>query len=435
MPLKFDGLLKQPYAAYGCEPFSDDTSGNYIWDNLESSRDLVKGDGATASTFPTFVSDTSGRIAYYTFDGVDDYVGNWPDLTGNYTVSACFSSSYPDGIPYVTQCSDSTVKDLLTVGGAFAGNLHSLVVLDYALSDLELYQLEWQQLNRLRQETIIPPFQSRMIRDSAIQCYAFYHPFHSLIDFSDLSVSAVPTDITWDNGITFDGATSVVTVADESGLRSDKITIFLSGNFATASATLVQKGANYDLSLLYDGGNIALDLNGAQSGSVPSAGVTSVSVTCADGEEPIFYANGESIGESIDTATIDDTDTDDLLIGNDSGGSEQVTGALCWLLICDEILTDAEIRTLHDTLDKYSLQDWPQSEAGLPVIYNVDGDDSVTPTQTNIVIACNNAGATQGKIYLTSTPVITDTTIISEQTNIDSWSDNSIQFDIDTSDL
>lgn len=429
MPLKFDGLLKQPYAAYGCEPFGDDTSGNYIWDNLESSRDLIKGDGSTASTFPTFVSDTAGGIAYYTFDGVDDYVGNWPDLTGDYTISACFSTSYPDGVPFVTQCSDSTVKDLLTVGGTFTGNLHSLVILDYALSDIELYQLEWQQLNILRQETVVRPFHSRLIRDSSVQCYEFWYPASPLIDYSDVNAIATPTGITWDNGITFDGASSVITVSDVAALRSDTVSIFLSGNFVTAASTLIQKGVNYDLSLLYDGGNIAIDFNGAQSGSVPSAGVTSVAVTCADGEEPIFYANGESIGESIDTAVLDDTDTDDLLIGNDSVGGEQVSGNITSLVISNEILTDAEIRALHQESNLYAVVNYPQDGSGLPIIIDVDGDDEITTTQTDVVVSCKNAGNSAGKILLSNSPVINEASVVVEQT-IKSWSDNSIEFDV-----
>jgi len=43
--LDFVKFINRAYVTYGCDSFSDDTVGNFIWENLNSDKDIIKGDG------------------------------------------------------------------------------------------------------------------------------------------------------------------------------------------------------------------------------------------------------------------------------------------------------------------------------------------------------------------------------------------------------
>lgn len=338
-------LTVDPIHAWPCATFGDDTDGNKIWDKFDSVNDLIKGDGSTAGTFPTFTSE-SEEIEYYEFDGVDDYVSNWPDMPAAYTVSAALSDSHPDGQPYISQCNDATVKNLLTVGGAFTGNLHNLVIFDSVLSAEEALAWADYQLRRVWRDTLINPYTARLIRNGEdVQEYVFSDVAAPYTDWSDTGATATPTGITWSNGLTYDNSSSVVTVPDEAAVRSDPVSIFASGVFDTGH--IVDKGTNYEVSAVYAAGNVTITANGVSSGAIACANLYSIGVVLEDGEYPMFYVNGyyKAVGGS--TTTVNDTDTNDLLIGNQAGGSSEFTGTLKRLTIVNRALEDTEIGMLH----------------------------------------------------------------------------------------
>lgn len=334
-----------PWAIWSCDPFGDDSEGNYIWEKFTPARDLTLGDGSTASTFPTFTTDEPG-VSYYEFDGVDDYLSNWPDMPTSYVVSAAMSDSYPDGQPYIMQYDDTTIETLLTTPGSFTGNLHNLVIFDEVISAEE--KLAWAdyQLRRCWRDTYINPYTARLIRNGDdIQEYVFTVSGDPYNDYSDTGATPSPSGITWNGGLTFDTGASVVTVSDEAALRSDEISIFVSGVFA--GGHVVDKGTNYELSAVYAAGSVLITVNGVASSVIPVTNLYSLGVTMTDGGHPTFYVNGREIETAVGSVTVDDTDTNDLLIGNQSGGSDEFTGTFKRLSIFNRELIAAEMFMLH----------------------------------------------------------------------------------------
>lgn len=340
-------FVDDAFANWNCDDFGNDTIGNRIWESTRSGRDLTLGDGSTASLFPTYTDYTDHLTQYYDFDGADDYLSGWPTMPATYTVSAALSADYPSGVPYVQQVNDSTIEDLLTVGGAFTGQLHTLIIFEGVLEQIQLYHLEWIQLSRLYRETFVDAFSSRLITEGVcIQSYYFEDPANTFDDHSDTDATATPVDVTWDDGVEFASSTSEISVPDEAALRSDEITIHVvADDFDLAvNDFFAIKGANY-----------ALRKNGTAfvyfltSSLVISPGVIAdtLTVTCKTGEKPKFYFDGIYAGEGGTTVTVDDTDTDDLYIGNDASGSNNFLGKIRKLSIYDQVLTPAEIKALH----------------------------------------------------------------------------------------
>lgn len=341
--------VEAPWVAWACDEFGNDTVGNRIWEKSISVYDLIKGDGATAGTFPTFTTDVPG-VSYYTFDGVDDYISNWPTMPATYTVSAAMSDSYPDGQPYIVQCNDDTIENLLTVGGAFTGNLHNLVIFDSILSVEEAQAWASFQLRRLWRETYINPYTARLIRaDESIQEYVFTVSGDPYKDYSNLDVTATPSSITWEDGLIFNSLASVVTVPDETGLRLDEITIFVSGIFS--SGTIVEKLNNYLVEFNSTSNSITLSINGISSGaiSIPIAQVYSVGITATTGGYPNFYVNGRQRVTSGSTITLNSATSNVLNIGNlaSPGITSAFTDVLKRLSICNRILNQPEMMMLH----------------------------------------------------------------------------------------
>jgi hypothetical protein len=252
-PLDFSGFPQSAFATYGCDTFGNDSDGNRVWENKSESLDLILGDGETASTFPAFVSNTDHDVEYYTFDGVDDYVSNWPTLPSAYTVCASFSDSYPDGHPYVTQCNDSTIEDLLTVSGAFTGNLHGILIFGWTLSELESNFVEQVMLRRVWRDTFVDPFTSRLIRsgDCKLAMY-FEEESDRFVDYAN-ALGSTDYSSVWDNGLTFPISNAAVEMDASGDLNLDELTIFLeASDFAEnclTSNTIVENGTNYSLEI------------------------------------------------------------------------------------------------------------------------------------------------------------------------------------------
>ena len=417
-------FVEDAFATYGCDTFGNDTDGNRIWDNTNSVRDLTKGDGSTSSLFPTFVDYPSHYTQYYSFDGVDDYLSDWPTMPSTYTVSAALSSAYPTGIPYIQQVNDDTIETLLTTGGALAGNLHCLTIFDGVLEQIQLYHLEWTQLSRLWRETSCDAYTSRLIIEgTCVQSYFFENPAQTLNDYSDVNTTQTDTDITWDNGVEFASSTSEISVPDEADLRSDEITIHavVEGLTSSTDDYLVIKGVNYTLRKV---SNVLYFLTSTLSLPPPVWGnYSAITVTCKSGENPKFYFDGVYNNDGSTTVTVDHTETDDLYIGNDSDGSNNFKGKIRKLSVYKQVLTPSEIKTLYEhtrPADDY------ESEIS---ITDVDTDDSITSTQTDVVLTGVNMGASAGKVYLANNSTLGFASIVVEQ-DLDSWSSTSIQFDV-----
>lgn len=426
MPLD---LLTNAFAIYPCGSFGDDTDGNLIWNQGDSAYDLTKGDGSTAGTFPTFVDLDGG---YYAFDGSNDYVSDWA-IPDGYFISAVFSDSYNDGQPYVTQETGTTVKNLLTVSGAFTGNLHSLVVFETEPTTAEKLELANYQTRALWRDLWVDPWVARQIRNGDCVLWAdFEHPEDLFNDYAGVS-TLTNSGFTWGYGLIADDQYSKVTAPHSSDLQMpDAVTLFFSGDFeslpTSAYAGMFSKGSEYDFylnKLSATTATFTANLKDFTSLALPRL---SVCVVIEDGELVKLYVDGEYVAESSTTVTLS-TGTNDVLVGNSSTiGSDDAFDAPAYRAgVFNRALTDEEVRLLHYSADRGNVL---ASDTIRARVIDVDGDDEIISGQTNVVINCQNAGATEGKVWLTDEPVFDESTIQTEQ-SIDSWADGSIQFDVD----
>lgn len=417
--------LSDAYAVYGCGAFGDDTDGNYVFENLDSAKDLIKGDGSTSSTFPTFTQYSDHDTSYYAFDGIDDHVSGWT-IPDGYFISAVFSTSYPDSTPYVTQVTDTTVKNLLTVSGAFTGNLHNLVVFETEPSVADKEWLADYQMRRLWSDSYIDPFSARLIRNGdCVYHLDFEHPEDLYNDYAGVSTISPTGGDSWDGGIVFSGTGQELVAADTAALRIlDDVTIFLSFDPSTVDGINVSKSAEYG-SALDAGASDTIRMRmiipgGATMGTSdyvdsPStfAGVATV------GSGVAFYADGKfvNLNGSVSTRTSSSADLE----------FSKTAGTFYRIQIFNRALTAAEIELLHYSAmlsrSRYS------DVLHRPWIVDVDGDDEISGTQTNVVLSGFRLGASTGKVYLTDSDVFSASSTVVEQ-SIDSWADTSIQFDV-----
>jgi len=425
---KVTSFVLDAYAAYSCDGFGDDTVGHLIWSTKYNDKDLTKGDGTTSATFPTLVTNANHNTEYYSFDGANDYVSDWPRPTGTYTVSAAISTAYPTGTPNVNQCNDTTVEDLLTVGGAFSGNLHSLYIFEGELSPLQLYHLEYTQLQRCWRETRINPYLAELIRAGVcVMAYEFSHPETLLNDYVRVHTPTA-SGVAWDEGLTIPTDADYVDVANHSSLQLDALTIFVAGDFSTG--TVVEKGANYLFQVGYNPSTTEVfpsfnlvDLDTAYYDLKPR----SVAVTMTEsGDTPEFFVNGKSAGPGDSTATLTSSDTSVVTIGNLNLHATRMQNKLNALYIFNKPLAEREIEMLHHYAsgNMYDASDILRAQ-----IYDVDGDDSIIGGQTDVIMQTKNAGASEGDIILTNNEIYDASTITVEQ-SIDSWSQKQIQFDV-----
>jgi len=412
--------LLSAWAAYGCDTFGHDTVGHRIWDNLDSAKDLIKGDGVLASTFPILADHIGRHCQFYVFDGLDDYVSHWPTMTAGYTVSALVNTA---GIPAILQCNDATIKNLLTAPGAFEGSLYNLAIFDRVLTALEKFEIEYQQKRTAWRAGVIDPALLRLIESGVgIQVFRFDAPGSAYTDFSSLAVSPTATALTWADGIQTTGGTSKLTVPDGAGLRSADVSIVVCAS-EFIDGTVLQKGANYDLRVSNSGKTI--DFNG-ETLIHTAAPVFTWAVTCRDGEAPRFYADGVYVGAGASVVAVDDTDTGALTIANLTvGGAEfNVASVLKSLVICSTILTPAEVKLAHSMLGRGF--DFENTAA---LVVSVDADDSILAAQTDVIIDCSNAGAAPGRVYLADAAIFGLAAVRVEQT-VTAWAEDEITFDV-----
>lgn len=339
-------LIDDSIATYRCDSVCDQT--NHIWTKTLNLNDLTKGDGVSAG-YPTQTGD------HYEFDGVDDYVSDWPTQPLTHTDSIAKTTSYPDGIPVIQQVNDDTIKTLLTTSGSYTGNLHSLVLCTGELTNLEKKQLEYRQLKGLTRETYVDPFHHSLMVDGANVLHLDFRDFGNYLhDYSNTGLSVTATGVTWDTGLSFGLSSSNVTSSDDSDLRLDQLTIVLSGtglDDISGSDYLVIKDGNYALYVsAVDASNFSATLNGS-SLTMSRGDITHIAVSAVDGAKPRFYLNGEYQGEGSSTVTLDDSTTNDIVIGNVSTGGYNFSGRLDTANVYNVPLTDLEIRrSYHNSM-------------------------------------------------------------------------------------
>jgi hypothetical protein len=333
-------FMNQSLAVYRCDDICNDTDGNKIWDRTLNLSDLYKADRTTTAAFPRFDTDK------YRFDLVDDYVSNWPTLPATYTVVAALSTPQ---LPYpvITQENDSTLITSLSTGGDHWGFLHNLAIHTGVLTQLQLYHTEYMHLYNLWRGRAYGTYH-RLITEDVCQLAMFMDAGNKVFnDYSPNLAAGVATLVTRDgaNGCSFGSATSNVTFDHIAGLQCEAVSIvvFLTG-VTGVSSTLVDKGTNYKLRTTAT----HIDFNGSTIAHVVAAGDHQIAVTCKPGFKPRFYVNKAYIGEGSTTETPDDTDTTDLVIGNNNELNERCQHTLKQICICNKALTDAEIRALGE---------------------------------------------------------------------------------------
>jgi hypothetical protein len=332
-------------SVYSCSEQCDQP--DTIWDRTVNVNDLYKADGAVQISYPDFNADE-----YYEFDGVDDYVSGWADLAAAFTITAVTSTSYP-GRPAIQQHNDLTFRDQISTPGGYSGFLHSLKIYDSVLASVQLKHDEYSQLKFLPRGPVSGIEHNLITEGSAIWVGKFNVVFYSpYIDWSRTNATGVETDVTEDptDGLTFPLAGSNVEVSDEAALRVDAITISLTGDFSSFAGTsyIAQKGSNYYLTT----SAASIDFKGSTIAHTWAATDTHLAVTAKTGFKPRFFINGEFIGEGNSTVTLDDTDTSDLIIGNNLAKNDPYLSNIKRFLIMNQPLVDDEVRVLYErTID------------------------------------------------------------------------------------
>ena len=347
--LDWTSFMREAFAIYACDGFGNDVVSPAIWERKDSSLDLIPGDGETSSTFPTFVEKTDHELAYYTFDGVDDYVSGWPTMPTTYTVCAAFSSSYPDAHSYVSWCNNDTIQSTLTTPGGFTGNVHSILIFGWELSELELNYVEQWMLRRAWRDTFVDPFTARLIRtgEFVIQLYGEY----SSDPHRDYAQGIGSTDLStvWDEGITFPTSTAALVMDADSSLNLDAFTVFLEApdwDLDVTSGYLFQNGTSYSLSISASGGNVTLDFCGSTI-TIPQVGYRTLAIVTKNGEYPKFYADGKFLGVGNATVTISTATANQLYLGNNITQTAPFHATLKKFSMCNVLLSEDEIRTAH----------------------------------------------------------------------------------------
>lgn len=338
-------FMDQPTAVWRCDSFSNDGTSNTINDRTVNHNDLYKGDRSTAAGFPTFDTDK------YLFDKVDDYVSSFPTLPATYTITGI--SSTPQ-VPYPTiqQHNDTTFSLPLTVAGSYWGYLHSLILHSKSLTQLEKYHDQYQhQYWQSRGRASLA--YNRLITEGVCVFAQFMDASWAYKDFASLA-GGIASGVTRGGaaGCTFSG-TDNVTFFHDANHQLTEGTIVVFGDFSGAytSETYVEKEDNYKFSCTV-GGNLIL------GGTVDSLHVMTavdwedcehIAVVFRDAEKARFYKDGKYMGDGVSSATLDDTATNDLIIGNNNTLTDAVDRAIKHVAIFNKVLTEREIKALYES--------------------------------------------------------------------------------------
>lgn len=339
-------FLDMPTAVYRCDSFGNDTDSNTIHDRTTNHNDLYKGDRATSAGFPTFEDDK------YLFDLVDDYISNFVTLPTGYTITAV-SSTPQIPQPTIQQHNDTTFSLPLTVAGQYWGYLHSLIVHSKQLTQIELYHDEYQHQYWQWHGRLWGAYQ-RLFTEGVCKLAVFMDAdYWTFRDYAGDSQGIV-------NGVTRGGADGCtfaaagnVTLPHQASQNMAEGTIVLFGDFSGAHAdeTWIDKGENYKLRCT-SGGNVIFG-DGTESiymkGGSDWGTHQHLAVTFKDGFAAQFFIDGKYASDGLSACVIDDTDTDDLIIGNNNGLTDNSERALMQVAIFNRVLTPREIKALYES--------------------------------------------------------------------------------------
>ena len=339
-------FLDMPTAVYRCDSFGDDTDSNTIHDRTTNHNDLYKGDRATSAGFPTFENNK------YLFDLVDDYISNFVTLPTGYTITAV--SSTPQ-IPYPTiqQHNDTTFSLPLTVAGQYWGYLHSLIVHSKELTQIELYHDEYQQQYWQWQGRMNGAYH-RLYTEGVCIAAMFLDADRDVYYDPAADEQGIANGVTRDgsNGCTF-AATGNVTLPHKAAQNTSEGTIVIFGDFSGAHAneTWIDKGENYKVRCT-SGGNVifSVDVESIYMKGGANWGTHyHLAVTFKDGFASQFFIDGEYVSDGLAAVSVDDTATEDLVIGNNNAFSDNSERAIKQIAVFNTVLTEREIKALYES--------------------------------------------------------------------------------------
>jgi hypothetical protein len=333
-------VLDGAWTRYACDDFGHNTAANCVQEKFDSDLDLTLGDGSTSSTFPTYASGA------YTFDGVDDYLGDWPTMPAAYTVVACLQTT---GNVYVSDCNDTTIETLLTTSGSFTGKLYSLAIFDRVLTDMEIAEISDAMISRISRE-VLQPYEHKLANEGALVLDNRYaDPVDTFKDYSDNDFDPDSFDCKWSEGGTvFPGSNDNITIGDDPALRSATVTVvaIVDVSDLTGQCGFLDKNGNYSIQLLENTGNFSV-MPGSDTvaiGALPTEPIQ-LAVVMKDGCKSRIFIDGVEY-EGTTKETLDDTTTADLIIGNTAALNSPFGGRIDRLAIYNRALSPAEIECL-----------------------------------------------------------------------------------------
>lgn len=334
-----------PLYKLNCRSFGNHTA--KICSSLDPDDDLTKGDGVTAATYPTFVAtDTdTGTPSHYVFDGVNDYVGNWPTMPTEYTVVAVVDDGRG---PELWTCNDDTIKNALDVSGAWTGSLYRLAIFDEVLDAEQIAFLKYRWLSMVPRGGCRGIENRLILEESCIAAYRFVDG--DADDRTDNGHDGTETDVTYsDDGAEFALDTSAITVPYGADLQlSAEISVAFVARLENRK--IIARGINYEINITTTPARFYFKASGASSVVLMYSGITLDSelhhyaMTCVSGEKFLLWMDGTYIGEGTSASTLG-TATDDLIIG--SMQSTGQSGTIKTLQIFNRVLTEAEIKSLY----------------------------------------------------------------------------------------
>lgn len=296
-----------PVYRWNCRSFGDQSTPPRIRSTLAPADDLVKGDGVDTDTYPTFVAaDTAaGEPSHYVFDGVDDYVGNWPTMPTEYTVCAVFD----DGAgPFLWTCNNETIEYFLTTPGVCIGKLYRLAIFDVELDADELRYLEYWWVHRVPRGSA-RGIDHRKIIDGSCILALYFGSATPNTDESDSGADTVDADVSYDG----DGAeitSSTGNIVPE-GLTSDsgEISVFFEGSPTDGT---IFEWVDLLLTVSVSGSVITFDLSGSLV-DLPIG--DTYCFTVVSGYVPRWYVDGEYVDSGSSAVTFGAFNADPV-IGN-----------------------------------------------------------------------------------------------------------------------
>lgn len=341
-----DAFYDEPWAAYQCNSFCDDTDGHYIWDRTVNKRDISKADRTTSAKFPLIGTTPT---EYYVFDGANDYI-TLPTLPATYWfcgVSSAAGYAAGTAYPVTKQHDDDTFHSTLTTEGSFSGYLHSARIYNQALVEVEQLEDEYQQKYWLFNGPRVYGEYMRLFVEGVF-CNVVFMDYAAKYYFDWVSdANGVATTVTQDgtNGCTFGAGNSNIEFADSAALECVDCTIVVYGTFtgSVAAGTIVDKGTNYKF--LTNGNQ--LDFNGSTKSHTFSNN-EQIAVVVKSGFHPRFFVDGKFIGIGSSTETPDSTDTTVLNLGNNNEKNSPTQYAIKQVCIANKALTDDEISALYE---------------------------------------------------------------------------------------